>query len=77
MLQSITSKDQAMYMLQVSGRTHLGRNQHHIFLLHLVGRWMKIKDIAPICLKAMLHQRLLKWLKTTFVLVLMNFPILK
>ena len=64
-------------MLQVSGRTHLGWNQHHIFLYHLFWCWMKTGHIASNGLKAMLHQRLLKWLRTILALVMVSFSILK
>ena len=64
-------------MSQISGRTHLGRNQHHIFLHHLVGRWMRTGHITSNGLKAMLHQRWLKWLRTILALLLVSFSILK
>ena len=64
-------------MLQVFARTHVGWNQHHIFLHHLVGRWMKMEHIALNGLKVMLHQRSLKWLRTILGLVVVSFPILK
>ena len=66
-----------MSMFQVSGRTQLGWNQHQIFLHHLVGRWMKTEHIASNGLKAILHQRSLKWLRTILALVMVGFPILK
>ena len=52
-------------------------NQHHIFLHHLVGHWMKTEHIASNGLKVMLHQRLLKWLRTILALIVVIFPILK
>ena len=64
-------------MLQVSGQTHLGWNQHHILLHHLVGCWTKMEHIASNGLKGMLHQRSLKWLRTILALIMVNFPILK
>ena len=64
-------------MSQISERIHLGRNQHHIFLHHLVGRWIKTGHIPSNDLKAMLHQRSLKWLRTILALVMLSFPILK
>ena len=60
-------------MLQVSAQTHLGRNQHHIFLHHLDEdgtyyiKWFE-GDVA---------QRSLKWLRTILALVMMSFPIVK
>ena len=64
-------------MLQVSGQTHLGRNQHYILLYHLVERWMKTEYITSNGLKATLHQRSLKWLRTILAPVMVSFPIIK
>ena len=64
-------------MLQISGRTHLGLNQHHTILHNLFGRRMKTGHIASNGLKAMLHQRSLKWLRTILALVMVSFPILR
>ena len=75
MFQSYIKRSSSLSMLKVSGRSHLGWYQHHIFLHHLVGHLRKTKHVTM--LLGMLHQRSLRWLKIILALVMVSFAIRK